>query len=212
MTSIHAVTFGDLETQTWGVSWTPAAGAPCRLAIRQGAAAAVREATLESEGDAWRLAGDGVTVLLRPVAQAARGRDIDGELEILEQLCELTGELELESRRTELRCLAWQSTLERERDLSSIDSFRFLAAWLDPRHGFSLTALRPGRARGHDSDLIAAAVIDDPPLPPVVDPRLSTTYGASGLPARAGVELWFQEPGESESEGSAPPEYPRRAA
>jgi hypothetical protein len=135
-----------------------------------------------------------------------------GELETVEQLCEASGEVRLDGRRSEVRCLGWRTTLTGAVDLSSVDSFRFLAGWLGPEHGFSLTALRPASARGHESDLSAAAVIDDPPLPPVLDPRLSTTYADSGLPARAGLELWFQEPDDAEPEESEAPQYPRRAA
>jgi hypothetical protein len=212
MTSIHAVAFGDIQTLTWGVSWRPEDAAASRLAIRQGPAAGVHETALRADGDAQRLEGEGATLLLRPVAPAARGLVAGGELETVEQLCEASGEVRLDGRRSEVRCLGWRTTLTGAVDLSSVDSFRFLAGWLGPEHGFSLTALRPASARGHESDLSAAAVIDDPPLPPVLDPRLSTTYADSGLPARAGLELWFQEPDDAEPEESEAPQYPRRAA
>jgi hypothetical protein len=69
----------------------------------------------------------------------------------------------------------------------------------------SVTAFRPRKAKAHDGDLLAAAVIAPDGSPPVEDPRLSTTYAGDGWPARAGLELWLagEEPDQ---------QYPRRAS
>lgn len=99
-----------------------------------------------------------------------------------------------------------------EAELAAIDSVRWLASWLGPAGGLSLTALRPRKARGHEADLVAATVIDDPPAPPIDDPRLSTTYAEDGLPSRAGLELWFEDRNEDASEEAPSHQYPRRAA
>ena len=61
-----------------------------------------------------------------------------------------------------------------------------------------MLALRPRKTRGHSRDAITAVVLDPEHPAPVTDPRLSTTYTASGVPARAGLELWIATDEEEE--------------
>jgi hypothetical protein len=87
-------------------------------------------------------------------------------------------------------------------NLDRFESVRDVSAWFEPADGLALVAMRPRKARGQDSDLITAVLLDPEKPPAIVDPRLSTTYTAEGRPVRAGVELWL---GEEEEE-----QYARR--
>lgn len=193
---------------TWGVSWSADPSAPTRLALRRGPASSVLDGALMDN----RFEGDGGALTVTALAPALQSRDAGGQLKRDDQLCEVTGRVRIDGQDADVESLGCRSSAETGIGLGQLDSFRFLAAWLDPRSGFSLTALRPGKARGHEVDIVAAAILDDPPAPPVLDPRLSTTYTDDGLPAKAGLELWLSEENEDDPDGGAPPQYPRRAA
>ena len=213
MIAVRAIAFGDLDTGTWGLSWLPEPGGPARLAVRRGGGSQLVEGVLETanEDDApWRVEADGASLSFTPTGPPVQGGSEAVGVQTLDQLCEVTGRLALGEEEAELRSLGWRSSVQGGADYASLDSFRFLAGWLDPHQGFSLLALRPRKARGHDADMVAAAVIDDPSLPRIDDPRLSTTYTESGRPARAGLELWFEEKDEEDAENAH--HYPRRAA
>jgi hypothetical protein len=208
VTALHVVAFAELRTMSWGVSWSTDPGTPARLALRRGSASAVLDGALSDN----RFDADGVALTFTALAPAFHSRDAGGRLERQDQLCEVSGRIRIDGQDAEVESLGCRSSAETGIELSQLDSFRFLAAWLDPHSGLSLTALRPAKARGHEADIVAAAILDDPPAPPVLDPRLSTTYTDTGLPAKAGLELWLSEEEEAEPDGGAPPQYPRRAA
>ena len=88
-------------------------------------------------------------------------------------------------------------------DAGSLGSARLVSGWFGQDEAFILLALRAAEAVGHESDLVAATLFDPEGWVPVEDPRLSTTYAESGLPARTNLELWI---GEGENE------FPRRVA
>ena len=207
MTALHVMAFAELRTMTWGVSWRSDPAAPARLAVGREGASAVLEASLADN----RLEGEGVALSFSDVSPLIQSRDAEGRLERRDRLCEVAGRVRIEGHEAEVQSLGWRSSAEAGTQLGRLDSFRFLAAWLDRQSGFSLTALRPHKARGHESDIVAAALIDDPPAPPVTGPRLSSTYTEAGFPARAGLELWFTEEDEDPDAGGTP-QYPRRAA
>ena len=217
MTPFRMLAFGDLATETWGVSWIAGPDAATHLAVGQGSAAGRLDGLQTGQrGEDWRLEGDAASLLFSPTGPAANA--VTDALKSSDQLCEVSGTLRVEGADAEVRCLGWHSSVDAASELGDLDSLRHLAGWLNPRDGFSLIALRPRKARGHDADLAAASLIEDPPAPAVVDPRLSTTYTATGVPARAGLELWLKEEAEErgeaeeEAEGEAPHRYPRRAA
>jgi hypothetical protein len=81
-----------------------------------------------------------------------------------------------------------------------------VSAWFEPAEGIALLASRPRAAVGHDGDVLGAALFEAGHSIPVADPRLSTTYAPTGLPARVSAELWL---GGDDEEAQ---EYPRRAA
>ncbi len=76
---------------------------------------------------------------------------------------------------------------------ASVGSARLLAVWLSNGETYTLSALRPANAKGHDKDRIAVGLPDAHAALQVFDPRLSTEYSAAGVPQRFGVELWLGE-------------------
>jgi hypothetical protein len=210
VTLLQILGFGDLATETWGAAWMTEPSGPARLAVGLGSAAGVFDVTLEpAEDESWQLDGEGVSLALRPAIAAITSRDAEGGLERQDALCRLDGRVRIDGREAEIACLGWRSSAHAEAGPENFDSLRFVAGWFDPAAGFSLTALRPPKTRGHEADVVAAAVVDEPP-PRVVDPRLSTTYTDRGTPARAGLELWLEAEGDGDEEASL--QYPRRAA
>jgi hypothetical protein len=209
-----ALAFGDLQTETWGVTWLPQDEGRAQLALRGGAATSLLDVALRAEpaGESGKLDGPGISLEFMPIGAATPGADGKGQLTTRDELCQVSGQVPLEGSQVDVRCLGWRSVAGLAADQAELDSFRFLAGWLDPEFGFSLLALRPRRARGQDADLVAAAMVEDPTPPPVVDPRLSTTYTDAGLPRRAGLELWLEEEGEDEADEGGSSQYPRRAA
>lgn len=163
----------------------------------------------------WRLEGDALSLLLTPVAPAVHGGGADVGLESLDQLCSVSGTLTLDGSEHEISCFGWRSTADSAIDLSAIDSFRQTSGWFEARAGLALLSLRPRSARGHDADLIAAAVLEPADAAPiaVADPRLSTTYDAGGLPTRIGLELWLEPERSDADEGDGSEhQLSRRAA
>lgn len=212
--TMRALGFGGFEAQPWGVTWLPGDGASAQLAVGSASASALIAVTLRAGGvgEAWSLEGDGCSLEFTP-SSGGQGRDAERGLRTQDQLCQVSGRVRLDADEVELDCLGWQSAAAGEPDLSGLDSFRWLAGWLDPAFGFSLLALRPRRARGHDADAVAAVVLEDPAPFRVIDPRLSTTYTEVGLPRRVGLELWLGEEGPvDEDPDEDAPHYPRRAA
>ena len=213
MTTVRALAFGDEEGGQWGAAWVHGAGNGM-LAVRMGPQLAVLDVRLDHErdGERWLVEGDGVSLELTPSGQATRTVAAEGALEAVNQLCVVAGALTLTGTAHEVSCPGWHGVLESTIQLDRIESFRQVCAWFDQHEGLALTALRPRKAHGQEADVVAAAVLDAEPAPPVADPRLSTTYSAAGIPARAGLELWLAEDSSESDEGEAASQYPRRAA
>jgi hypothetical protein len=210
---MRALAFGDLQSELWGITWLPGDESAGQLGLRAGGTGAQLDVKLRTGAsqESWILEGDGISLEFVPTAASARGEDPEGRVATEDQLCQVSGRALVDGSEVEVSCLGWRTNTQGERGLDELDSFRFLAGWLEPSFGFSLLALRPGRARGQDADALAAVAIEDPTPPPVVDPRLSTTYTDGGLPRRAGLELWLQEDEEAAENGDSG-HYPRRAA
>jgi hypothetical protein len=215
MSEFHTLAFADPDTASWGVTWLPGPEGRAQLALGHAGEVEIVPGSLRTGGpdDAWRLEGEGISLAFRAELGATSA---NGELSTADELCAVTGNLRVRGVDAEVDCLGWRSSARAESDLGGMDSLRFLAGWFDNADGFSLTSLRPRKARGQEADAAAAVVIEQPAPPPVEDPRLSTTYTAAGIPLRAGLELWFAEPPESESESEGEAggshRYPRRAA
>ena len=74
-----------------------------------------------------------------------------------------------------------------------------------------MTAARPTKASGHQTDQLTASLFEAGHALPVAEPRLSTSYTSGGSPTHAGLELWLERPGDEESADETG-RYPRRAA
>lgn len=225
MTVVRTLAFGDVEADSWGVAWMPEGRRPARVALAAGPAASTFDATLEqSDGEAgsWRLASDRCELVVSAVSELLSTERSPDEGESIQELCRVSGSLELDSERREVDCLGWRATREIELDDDRLESFRQVAAWFEPGDALAVLALRPRKARGHETDVITAALREPEIVAPLSEPRLSTTYTEVGRPARAGVEMWAGHAGEAPERDGADrdeeqPEngehqFPRRAA
>jgi hypothetical protein len=220
VTVIRTLAFAELHTPGLGVAWVPENGEAATIAVRVGTGVRVLTARLEDGAgpEPWRLEGDGVSLLFTATGPAAHGGAADAEIDSTDQLCEVTGTVVVGGGERAIGCMGSRTSLNARFDLAAIASFRQTAGWFGANEGpgadgLSLASYRRGKARGQDKDLVAAAVLEPDPAPPVADPRLSTTYDAAGLPTRVGLELWF-EPDESgeDTGGDERRHFPRRAA
>jgi hypothetical protein len=122
-------------------------------------------------------------------------------VESYEQLCELTGSIELGGARSyPIRCLGRRVHSWGEIDWGRIESMRSLYGASGERHAIVFASARPAGSGGHGDEQRVARLIDaEDEERTFEDVRLSTVYGEDGLPAKAALELFL--PGE---------EYPRR--
>ena len=82
-------------------------------------------------------------------------------------------------------------TLEGEVDWETVEALRLLAAVFDDGRELAVVAVRPRGAAGHDSESVAARLIEEGEPIPVEETLLSTEYDPEGLPRRLGLELWI---------------------
>jgi hypothetical protein len=207
--TLRALAFGEAGIGIWGVAWSLGDGGPAFTAVgaREGAEVLEHPASLELSDDAWWLASEDLELEAGPEGEAA------ALAEGFDQPVRVSGRLRAAGADHEVDSLGTRASRDAA-DPSGLDSIRGLAAWFGPDLGLSVLSLRPRGATGHDRDSITASLFEQGHPLTVEEARLSTTYTAEGVPARAGVELWLA-PGEAEvSEGEQePPEpRPRRAA
>jgi hypothetical protein len=210
----RALAFGDLDGGLWAVGWSPSVHGPLSIAVGARSVAEVLAATLTGSAadEEWRLEGERIDLVLSPSARSA-GSGARGGLEGFDQLCRAGGRITLDATELEVDVPGWRGAHDGQLALERIESFRHVAAWFGSDEGLALVALRPRGARGQDSDLVAASVLEPGRAPRVDDPRLSTTYTATGVPSKAGLELWFEEPETQDAEANGEQELlPRRAA
>lgn len=207
--TIRAVAFGELEIGIWGVAGSSPAGSVSSLGddfqLDSGAPA---EDSL--------LAAGGLELRFTPTSDAVPFLPSSPGIEGHVQLCEVQGAVRVGGAEREIECVGMR--VELTPPSADLASARLAAAWLGPELGTAVVALRPTRARGHESDLVACAFVDDGHALEIEDPRLSTTYTEAGVPLRAGLELWPVEPPEDEAadgeeqDDERPAYYPRRLA
>jgi hypothetical protein len=204
MTALRTLVFGD--GSVWGASWSSDSAGAALTALGTGTDANVVPGvglpdSGASAADEWRLDGEGVALVAAPVGELVDVQATQDGLAGWDQLCRVTGAF----GSNEVDCLGVRSSWSDDVELARFESIRAVSVWFDPDEAFALTAFRPRKAKAHDGDLLAAAVIAADGSAAVEDPRLSTTYAADGWPARAGVELWLAGP-------EAEQQYPRRAS
>jgi hypothetical protein len=210
--ALRTLAFGDLEGTVWGAGWfaDAADGTSAALTILGAGGEDPNVVTghppgEQSLGEDWRLDGAG-QLLVAPAADAVVMQVSQDRIEGYDQLCRVTGRLELGGGEREVDCLGVRTWFPGPVNMERYESIRAVSTWFEPDEAMALTAFRARKAKSHDSDLIAAAVIGPETSSAVEDPRLSTTYGAEGWPLRAGLELWLPAPEDSEQQ------YPRRAS
>jgi hypothetical protein len=211
MTPLRTLAFGELESAgVWGAAWIPDSDGAALTALGVGAAASARSDVRvagggDGDGDEWRLDGGGAALLVAPAGDAVAVQTQADGLEGWDQLCRVSGRFEREGTEYAVECLGLRTWWSAAVDVERYESIRAVAAWFEPDEALTVTAFRPRKAKGHDHDLLAAAVIAPDVSATVEDPRLSTTYHGEGWPARAGLELWLA--GEEPEQ-----QYPRRAS
>jgi hypothetical protein len=183
--ALRTLTFGDVESATWGAAWN--------LGDDNGGFGLVGGLSA-SLTDGWRLEGDGVE--LEVVADGVRSELEDG----FDELVTVQGRVAERS----VQCLGRRS--ERRRlDPADYESIRDVSAWFAADDGVAVLAARPRRSRGHDAELLTVSAFEAGRTLPIADPRLSTAYGADGSPSRAGLELWLEQPEDTEEGAHHPP-------
>ena len=207
--ALRTLAFGDIEGAVWGAGWfsDAADGALTILGAGEAPPAGVRsQAPTEQTLDgAWQLDGASPLVVA-PAAEPVALQLPQDQFEGYDQLCRVTGRLNLDGGEHEVDCLGVRSWFPGPIDVERYESIRAVSTWFEPDEAIALTAFRARKAKSHDGDLIAAAMIGPENSTAADDSRLSTTYEAEGWPLRAGLELWLPSPEDSEQQ------YPRRAS
>jgi hypothetical protein len=208
--AVRTFAFADLANDAWGAGWIGAPSGGDFIVLPGIGDPGLAAAQLSDGGseDEWRLDGDGVELVLTPVGPAVGEAHADHTREY-QQLCRVTGRTSLGADQA-VDALGQRRLSERLRDHGRWESVRDVSAWFEPADGIAVLAWRPQRARGHETDLVAAALLGEDGAAPIAEARLSTTYTAAGEPARASLELWLGGAGSDDAEHES--EYPRRAA
>lgn len=207
----RTLSFGDLETGVWGSAWSldDGRGGFCLFGDAAAARSLEPPATIVVSDDqgAWELTGQGVELRCVPAAEpAAVSGGFDHLAHVHGRLSALGAERELDCLG---RCGARDALAPQE-----FESVRDVAAWFEPDQGLAVLAARPRGASSHAQDVLSASAFEEGHSLALNDSRLSTTYLAAGLPARASFELWPEpvEAADDESLDEAEEPRPRRAA
>ncbi len=201
---LRSLSFGEVDGALWGGAIDLDGPA---LALGAGAATISRAGSQElhwsADGPRWRLTGDGLLLEVNSRREALGPACAPrSEATGVDELCRVEGRVAIDGSERAVDCIGTRSTVD-GLDAGAIDSLRAVSGWFSDEEAFALLALRARRGGGHESDLIAATLFDPEDWLAVSDPRLSTTYSASGAPLRTSLELWV---------GDGDDELPRRAA
>lgn len=203
---MRTLAFADLAAGVWGAAWLAADDGGAFVCLGAAEAVAVpASARVEGAGAAgdWRVVGDRIELTLAPAGDPLDVTVADGEPAGFEQLCRAHGRFTIDGAEHTVDALARRAERPDATGTARVESVRDACALFEPADGLAVVSLRPRRSRGHEDDVVTAAVLDPEGNASVADPRFSTTYGAAGLPIRSSFELWL---------GQAEDEYPRRAA
>lgn len=121
-----------------------------------------------------------------------------GGMSGFEQPLAVEGSLEVAGRRVSIDGRGQRGRSWGDPDWQRIERTRALGAWF-PDVAISVSTIAPAAKRGHDAEAMSAVVFDtgseQPSWQAVEDPRLSTTFDASGRQRSASLELWMTEDG-----------------
>ena len=145
----------------WGAAWIPGrddVGAwPWSEATRSPRSCRPCACPCAEAGGEWRLEGDGVALDRVARGRARRRAARRGRHRRLGPAVPRHRPVRRPSTRSIRLGLrsSWSGTFE----LAKFESIRAVSVWFEPDEGFALTAFRPRKAKAHDADLVAAAVI-----------------------------------------------------
>jgi hypothetical protein len=224
---IRTLAFGDLDAGVWGAA-LHSGGSFLVLGTSTGARSLSPSVRIEGSGPAerWSITGEGVELLIEPVPEplvseqdtaapadtapadtatpadtAAPERPARDSADF-DQLCRVRVNLTRDGVERTIECSGTRWSRP-DLDLDRFDSLRAVGGSFGPGDAIAILSLRPRGKRGHDADLVSAAVFERGSGTPVSDARFSTTYSAEGVPSRLSLELW---------QGEGEDEYPLRAA
>lgn len=188
--------------ELWGIGWLPLDIGPGLILIADGSNVGGLIAELDDDHSTWRVRAPDVELTVAATSDPIPLSTAAPEGAGFTQLATVAGTATVGGRALEVRAAGRRSAHATPDEVSKYDSIREVSGWFDGDEAISLIALRPRKPKGHEQDIVAAAVIE-PEAPRVItDPRLSTTYDAAGRPARVNLELWTDDP----------EQYPRRLA
>jgi hypothetical protein len=167
-------------------------------------AAAGLRASIRSPLESWGLFCDGPEFGWDLVFEAiSPPGEVSAVAEGYEQLCRVTGTVRAGSDVVEVDGLGQRGHTWGQADWAGLSLTRGVSMWLgdDVLGGVALAGARPASADGHETESVAAVILEGGEAIAVADPRLSTTYDGDGHTRRVGMELWVTEDG-----------YPLRAA
>jgi hypothetical protein len=189
-TVLRTLAFGDLESGSWGVIWTPEGSE--RVAIVDGARPEGIELEFEPLNE-WTIAYSSAEGDDQSDDDANRMTVRTGRVSGRLTTAAVTEPLDLPG--LELKCNVPA--------LTELDSLRQVLAWFADDDALAVSAGRPRKAAGHDRDEVLAAMIEPDGALAIDEARLSTTYASGGPASKMSLELW---PADEEDN------YPRRAA
>ena len=189
-TPVRVMIFADPEGRLWGGALDAGQGALAVIGTPEGPLALpAGKIALDVAGPEWKLTGGGLELTV------ARSGAADAGV----ALAAVTGSVRAGDAELELSCPA---ICAEEQGDGALQSVRAVAGFFDEL-AFGLHAVRPARAKGHETDHVHASLFEGDTATVVDEPRLSTTLHDDGSPARTSLELWVGEGDEL---------YPRRAA
>lgn len=209
---LKTVSFGDVETGTWGVVWELDGHRYALFGAPPAPEAAAVDVTIdESASDvSWWVAGPGIELEVAPEGEPAEFEDG------FDQVVRVRGSWSKDDVEHPVDCFGRRGARD-SIDPARFEAVRDVSAWFEPDLGMAVVAARPRGSTSHDDDVVSASVLEEGHSLRVSDPRLSTTYDGSEAPIRASFELWLERPpGEDappvEDDDDSVRTFPRRAA
>ncbi len=119
-----------------------------------------------------------------------------GGMSGFEQRVRVEGTAQIAGRRIQVAGQGQRGRSWGQPDWTRIERTRAVGAWFDDT-ALSVSAIAPSGARDHGAEALSAVVFaeGEPGWTRVEDPRLSTTFDASGRQRNATLELWMTDDG-----------------
>lgn len=189
-TSTPIIAFADLEAGLWGLAC--GGDAPqAMVSTLSGAGPELAPARLDADGSRWTVNAPGLTLDLEPLEAPTATADAERRI----GACRVTGAATIDGGRRELAAGGIRLS---HATADTAGSLRLFGGWFAGGAGLGLLAVRaPGAT--HDRDSVSVIAVGEE-HPEVLDPRLSTTYDADGVPRRIGIELWLADEPEGEQQ------------